>query len=100
MYVFFYKISIICRKNVFIWQKGFPLKNVFTVKNIFYTEKYQWKCKKINVSYEKYIFMQKMLVLQIKYKYFLNIYWFSKNLFLLIKNIFVKTSLWTRQSGP
>ena len=95
--MFFYKISIICRKNVFIWQKGFPLKNVFTVKNIFYTEKYHWKCKKINVSYEKYIFMQKMLVLQIKYKSFLNIYSFCKKTFFDYKKIYL---LWTHLSGP
>ena len=100
MYVFFYKISkisIICRKNVFIWQKGFPLKNVFTVKNFFYTEKYQWKCNKINVSYEKYIFMQKMLVLQIKYKSFLNIYSFCKKTFFDYKK---KNLLWTQLPGP
>ena len=44
--------------------------------------------------------MQKMFVLQIKHKSFLNIYLFCKKKFLLIKNIFAKTSLWTQQSGP
>ena len=33
-----------------------------------------------------------MFVLQIKYKSFLNIYSFCKKIFLIIKNIFVKTS--------
>ena len=45
-----------------------------------------------NILFEKYIFMQKMFVLQIKYKSFLNIYLFCKKI-LLIKNIFAKTSL-------
>ena len=50
---------------------------------------------KINISFGKYIFIQKMFVLQIKYKSFLNIYSFCKKKILIIKNIFVKTSLWT-----
>ena len=45
------------------------------------------------ISFQKYIFTQKMFVLQIKYKSFLNIYSFCKKNFLIIKNIFVKTSL-------
>ena len=36
----FYKIYIICRKNVFIWKKSFVLKNSFTGKNFIYREKY------------------------------------------------------------
>ena len=48
--------------------------------------------------------MQKMFVLQIKYKYFLNflkyVFILQKKKFWLIKNIFVKTSLRTQQSGP
>ena len=51
------------------------------------------KIQKIYVSFEKYTFMQKMFALQIKYKSFLNIYSFCKKKFLIIKNIFVKTSL-------
>ena len=30
----FYKIYIICRKNVFIWNESFTVKNFFTEKNI------------------------------------------------------------------
>ena len=45
-------------------------------------------------------FIQKMFVLKIKYKYFLNIYSFSKKVFLIIKDISVKTSLSTQKSGP
>ena len=37
--------------------------------------------------------MQKMFVLQRKYKSFLNMYSFCKDIFLIIKNIFDKTSL-------
>ena len=66
----------------------------FLLKKTFFTEKNINENVKIYISFEKYIFMQKMFVLQIKYKSFLNIYSFSKkNFFLIIKNIFVKTSL-------
>ena len=52
----FYKIYIICRKNVFIRKNSFILKNVFTEKNVFYREKYKWKCKKFR-SHLKNIFL-------------------------------------------
>ena len=61
----FYKIYITCRKNVFIWKK----------------KSFILKIKNICISFEKYIFMQKMFVLQIKYKSFLNIYSFCKKIF-------------------
>ena len=60
-------------------KKSFILKIFFTEKNFFYREKY--KNAKIYISFEKYIFMQKMFVLQIKYKSFLNISSFCKKLF-------------------
>ena len=44
------------------------------------------------ISFETYFYPEN-LVLQIKYKSFLNIYSFCKKKFLIIKNIFVKTSL-------
>ena len=62
-------------KKVLYW-KIFLLKKTF-----FYREKYKWTCKKIYISFEKCIFMQKMLVLQIKYKSFLNTYSFCKKYF-------------------
>ena len=65
----------------------------FLLKKTFFTEKNINENVKIYISFEKYIFMQKMFVLQIKYKSFLNIYFCKKNFFLIIKNIFVKTSL-------
>ena len=95
----FYKIYIICRKNDFIWTKSFILKFFFLKKTFFLEKNIKWKCKKIYISFEKYIFMQEISVLQIKGKSFLNIYSFWKKIFLIIKNIFVKTSLWTQQSG-
>ena len=49
--------------------------------------------QKISILFQKYTCTQKMFVLQIKYKSFLNIYSFCKKKFLIIKNIFVKTSL-------
>ena len=85
-------------KKVLYW------KILLLKKNFFYREKYKRKCKKLYISIEKYIFMQKMFVLQIKYKYFLNflkyVFILQKKKFWLIKNIFVKTSLRTQQSGP
>ena len=44
----------------------------------------------ICISFEKSIFMQKMFVLQIKYKSFLNIYSFCKKTFLIIKIYLLK----------
>ena len=42
IFVFFYKIYIICRKkNNFMWKKGFMLKKFFTEKKVFYREKYK-----------------------------------------------------------
>ena len=91
----FYKIYIVCRKNVFIWKKRFYIEKLFfTDKNI------NENVKNIYLSFEKYIFMQKMFALQIKYKSLLNIYSFCKKNVLITKNIIVKTSLWTQQSGP
>ena len=42
----FYKIYIICTKNVFIWKKKFYNVNAFYWKKLFYREKCKWKCKK------------------------------------------------------
>ena len=47
------------------------------------------KVQKIYISFQKYIFMQKIFVLQIRYKSFLNLYSFCQKNFLIIKNIFV-----------
>ena len=93
--MFFTKYTLFAEKNVFIWNKKVLHWKFFLLKKTFFTEKNINENVKIYISFEKYIFMQKMFVLQIKYKYFLNIY-----SFLLTKNIFVKTSLWTQQSGP
>ena len=69
-----YKIYVICRKKCFYMEENF-----------FYREKYKWKCKK-NISH----FRNK----QTKNKSFLNIYSFcKKKIFLIIKSIFVKTSI-------
>ena len=55
--------------------------NFFLLKKTFFTEKNINENVKIYISFEKYIFMQKMFVLQIKYKSFLNIYSFCKKNF-------------------
>ena len=56
----------------------------------FYRENINENVKKY-ISFQKYIFTQKMFVLQIKYKFFF--IHSAKKKFLIIKNIFVKTSL-------
>ena len=61
-------------------KKSFILK-MFLLKKTFFTEKNINENVKIYISFEKYIFMQKMFVLQIKYKSFLNIYSFCKKNF-------------------
>ena len=79
--MFFTKYTLFAEKMFLYGKKSFILKIFFTEKNFFYREKYKWKCKNIYISFEKYIFMQKMFVLQIKYKSFLNIYSFCKKIF-------------------
>ena len=53
----------------------------FLQKKTFFTEKNINENVKIYLSFEKYILMQKMFVLQIKYKSFLNICSFCKKKF-------------------
>ena len=67
--MFFIKYTLFPEKNVFIWKK----KN-FTEKNI------NGNVKNIYLISEIY-FKQKMFVLQIKYKSFLNTYSFYKKNF-------------------
>ena len=86
IFVFFTKYTLFAEKNVFIWKKNF-----------FDRKKYKWKCKKY-ISHFRNIFLYRKCLLQIKS--FLNTYSFCKKKFLIIKNVFVKTSLWTQQSGP
>ena len=95
----FYKIYIICRKKHFYMEKKFYNENFFYWKKLFYRVKYKnvnvKNVKNIYLISEIYIITRKMFVFQIKYKSFLNIlYSFCKNNFLIIKNIFVKTSSW------
>ena len=81
-------------------KKSFISKIFFTEKNIFTERNMNQKSHKI---FEKHLWrralkiyfyvLQKMFVLQTKYKSFLNIYSFCKKAFLIIKNIFAKTSL-------
>ena len=82
----FTKYTFFAEKNVFILKKKFYNEEIFSLKKTFFTEKNY-------ISFQKYIFTQKILVLQIKYESFLNS---AKKHFLIIKNIFVKTSLWTQ----
>ena len=74
--MFFTKYTLFAGKMFLYGKKNLYWK--FTEKNFFYREKYKCKCKNIYISFEKYVFMQKMFVLQVKYKSFLNIYSFCK----------------------
>ena len=62
----FTKYTLFAEKNVFIWKK----KTFYTEKNVNENVK--------NISFQKYIFTQKMFVLQIKCKSFLDKYSFCK----------------------
>ena len=61
-------------KKVLYWK-------FFLLKKTFFTEKNVNKNVKIYISFEKYILMQNIFVLQIKYKSILNIYSFYKKIF-------------------
>ena len=61
-------------KKVLYWK-------FFLLKKTFFTEKNVNKNVKIYISFEKYILMQNIFVLQIKYKSILNIYSFYKKNF-------------------
>ena len=68
----------------------------FTEKNFFYREKYKWKCKQY-IFHFRNIFLHKKCLC---YKWNINlpeIYIHStKKDFLIIENIFAKTSFWTQ----
>ena len=68
--MFLTKYTLFAEKMILYGKKKFYIENFCTEKNFFYRE----KCKSIYISFEIYIVMQKMFVLQIKYKSFLNIY--------------------------
>ena len=64
-YLFFYKIYIICRKNVFNMEKKFCNENFFyRRKNFFNGEKYKCKCKIYIYHFKKIFFRQKISELQ------------------------------------
>ena len=71
--MFFTKYTLFAEKMFLYGKKSFILNILFTEKN-FFTEKNINENVKIYISFEKYIFMQKMFVLQIKYKSFLYIH--------------------------
>ena len=48
-------------------EKNFDIEKFFYWKKTFFTEKNRSEKKKIYISFEKQIFIQKMFVLQIKY---------------------------------
>ena len=76
--LFFTKYTF-AEKNNFIWKKKFILI-FFYWKNFFYRK---WK-KYIYISFEKYFFIQNIYINS------------AKKMFLIIKNILVKTLWWTQ----
>ena len=82
----FFSKNICFLQNIYYLQKKcfYMEKKVlkfFLQKKTFFTEKNINENVKIYLSFEKYILMQKMFVLQIKYKSFLNICSFCKKNF-------------------
>ena len=53
---FFTKYTLFAEKKKFYKEKSFIMKNFFTEKSFFYREKYKQKCKKIYISFQKYVF--------------------------------------------
>ena len=71
--MFFTKYTLFAEKMFLYGKKKFYIEFFFTEKKTFFTEKNINENVKIYISFEKYILMQNMFVLQIKYKSFLNI---------------------------
>ena len=67
------------QKKMFLYGKKMYIEIFFLLKKTFFTEKHISENVKISISFEKYIFILKMFVLQTKYKSFLKIYSFCKN---------------------
>ena len=88
IFLFFTKYTLFAEKNVFIWKKIF-----------FCRKKYKWKCKKIYLISEIYFYTENVCVTN-KIKIFLKyIFIPQKKTFLIIKSIFIKTSLWNQSFG-
>ena len=75
IFVFFAKYTLFAEKNLYEWKKSFILKNIFTEKNFFTEKNINENVKNIYLISKMY-FCTENVVLQIKYKSFLNIYSF------------------------
>ena len=82
-------------KKSFILKISLLKKTLFTAKDIY--EIYE---NIFHIYIYIYIYFYAENVWVTNKKSFLNICSFSKKNFLIIKNIFIKTSFWTQQSGP
>ena len=92
---FFATYTLFAKKNFYI-EKKFLNEIFFYWKKLFFTEKnLNENIKNIYLISEIYYYTENKMF-QIKYKSFLHIFSFCKNFFLIIRNIFVKTSLWTQ----
>ena len=80
--MFFTKYTLFAEKNVFIWKKKFIEKNIINenVKKIYLISEIYFYTENVCVTNKISIFLKYIFILQ-------------KKMFLMIKNIFVKTSL-------
>ena len=86
----FTKYTFFCRKNVFIWKKNFYNVKIFLLeKNFFYREK-------LYLTSEIYFYTENIFVTNKIWIFLKYIFILQKKIFLIIKNIFVKTSLSTQ----
>ena len=87
-FLLFSKYTLFVEKSILYGKKSFILKYLES----FFSESNINENVKKYISFQEYIFTQKMFVLQIKYRSFLKTYSFSKKKKkkMIIKNIFVK----------
>ena len=95
IFVLFTKYTLFAEKNVNIWKKSFILKNSFTGKKLFFTEKNRSENKKICLIWKICFYTENVCVTN-KILIFLKYTFTLQKKFLTLKNIFVKTSLWTQ----
>ena len=92
--LFFPRYTLFAEKNVYM-EKSFILKNIFT-ENLFYREKYIWKCKKYVSCLRNIYLYRKCLCYKWNISFFKYIFILQKKFYLIIKNVFLKTSWWTQ----
>ena len=79
--MFFTKYTLFAEKMFLYGKKSFTMKSFFTEKTFFTEKNINEYVKNISHISQKYIFTQKMFVLETKYKSFLIIYSLCKKCF-------------------